>query len=253
MPRSDRPLAVLTYHRIVQDPAAPRFHDVPLGTFEEQVAWLAERVKRVAEGLLELEGGRLVCLTFDDGTADHRLAGELLAAQGLCGTFFVVAGRLGTEGRLGAADVAALAREGHRIGSHCMSHRPLTRLQPSEVETELHESRRILEACVERPVDWLAPPGGYCSRTCLRSAERAGYRVVRTMEWGYSTLPPHGRTPCLPVLPDYDLPAFVRLIEGGARLLPYHLKNWLKRGLGAHAYTRLRDAGASWLRRRRSD
>ncbi len=94
MPNLTAPVAILTYHRIVPDGRLKRFHNLPASIFERQVAELASRTVGVTDGLLQLESGRGVCLTFDDGTADHGRVANVLAAYRLPGTFFMVAGRL---------------------------------------------------------------------------------------------------------------------------------------------------------------
>ena len=98
MPNLATPIAILTYHRIVPDRRQDRFYDLSTAIFERQVAELARRIVGVTDGLLQLEGGRWACLAFNDGTTDHRRATDVLAAYRLPGTFFVVAGWLGSKG-----------------------------------------------------------------------------------------------------------------------------------------------------------
>ena len=249
--RDDLPsVAILTYHRILPEGRERDFYDLPVSVFVGQIQALARRTVAETDGVFELQGRRRVCLTFDDGTADHHEAASLLAAHGLRGTFFVITGRLGRDGYLSPADVQEMARQGHRIGSHAVSHRRLTKLPIEEVTQEMLGSKRALESLSERRVDWFAPPGGYYSNMTLRAAEAAGYTVVRTMDWGYTTMPLHGRVPCLPVLPRYDLDTFRRLLDGEAPMWLYRLKTWTKRGLGDSLYVWLRNHAAAARKRR---
>ena len=87
-----------------------------------------------------------VFLTFDDGTADHRRAADLLSTHSLTGTFFVITGRLGSPGYLSEEDVRSIAAQGHRIASHSVTHRHLTLLNAAELTEELVASRERLEA-----------------------------------------------------------------------------------------------------------
>jgi peptidoglycan/xylan/chitin deacetylase (PgdA/CDA1 family) len=244
------PVALLTYHRIVPDGSAARFHDVAASHFAAQMDLLCARVVDVWGGLLRLDDGRHVVLTFDDGTLDHARVGEDLHALGLAATFFVPSGRLGQPDHLDHAQVRRLAALGHRIGSHAVTHRPLTRLAAGVLREELAGSRRVLEEVSGANVDWLAPPGGYWNVWCLTAARAAGYRVVRTMAWGYARLPLAGCVACLPVLPTHDLRAFERMLEGRASTWAYHLKRPVKRLLGEGAYVWMRDRWATARRER---
>jgi len=188
-------------------------------------------------------------LTFDDGTDDHRTVADRLTTLGLTGTFFVVSGFVDAASRLRRADIRSMADRGHRIGSHAVNHRKLTDLQPHELAFELTESKRALEQLAGRPVDWFAPPGGFFSDVVLSAAAEHGFRVVRTMEWGYSGNPIRGKVPCLPVLPNYGPEGFQDLISGRAPLWKYRIKKLAKRAVGDRAYVRVRD-GLDVIRRR---
>jgi peptidoglycan/xylan/chitin deacetylase (PgdA/CDA1 family) len=233
---------LLTYHRIVPNGARESFHDVEASPFEWQLHRLIERTTAMEEGFRLLPERGPVCLTFDDGTTDHRHVAELLSSYGLAGTFFVITGRLGTPGHLSEEDVRAMAAQGHRLASHSVTHRHLTSLSSAELARELADSRGQLEPLTQSPVDWFAPPGGVYSEAVIDAALAVGYKVVRTMDWGYAEFPLWGRVPCLPVLSRYDLATFDRLLEGRAPLWIYEVKNLLKRGIGPKMYQRLRNS-----------
>ena len=232
---------ILTYHRIVPDGAREFFHDVEQGSFEQQLRCIADRTVAAEDGARQIPGRGPLYLTFDDGTADHRQAGDVLSAFDLAGTFFVITGRLGTAGYLSEDDVRALAAQGHRIASHSVSHRHLTALTAAELDDELVSSRRHLEALTHRPVDWLAPPGGVYSEAAVDAALQLGYKVVRTMDWGYAGLPLGGRVPCLPIVAHYDIGMFGRMLDGKAPLWINTMKNLLKRSVGPGLYTKMRN------------
>lgn len=64
------------------------------------------------------------------------------------------------------------------IGSHGVSHRPMSRLSDGELEDELTGSRRLLEAITDAPVRHLAYPFGSreaCGPREFEMAERTGY------------------------------------------------------------------------------
>jgi peptidoglycan/xylan/chitin deacetylase (PgdA/CDA1 family) len=233
---------ILTYHRIVPDGSREQFHDIEATAFVRQLRRVLERT--VTEGRA---GSRPacgpVCLTFDDGTADHRRAADLVSAHGLTGTFFVITGRLGSPGYLSEGDVRSIAAQGHRIASHSVTHRHLTLLNAAELTEELVASRERLEALGQRTVDWFASPGGVYSRAILDRVLQSGYQIVRTMDWGYAELPLRGQVPCLPVIARYDMAMFDRLLEGRAPLWLHSVKNLLKRSFGLGVYIKLRTIG----------
>jgi peptidoglycan/xylan/chitin deacetylase (PgdA/CDA1 family) len=246
---SDSRVVILNYHRIVPDGAETGFYDVSLSKFRAQMELLAQRRVDMTHCALNLHGSLTTYVTFDDGTDDHVMVGELLSELGLRGVFFVISGLLDTPGRLTSAQVRHLSATGNLIGSHTVSHPRLPQVSDDVLRAELLDSRTALESIVGVPVDWLAPPGGYFDSRVLNAAADAGYEVVRTMEWGYAEFPLHGRVPTLPVLPSYTQAGFIRLIEGHAPLWRYQIKRLLKQALSEDRYVALRDAAGRIARR----
>lgn len=239
---------ILTYHRVVSDGARQFFHDLEVTPFAQQLRRIVERTSPSEDGFRLLPGRGPVCLTFDDGTADHRRVAELLAAQGLTATFFVITGRLNRPGYLCEEDAHAMAAQGHRLASHSVTHRHLTALSAAELADELAASRLQLEALTQTAVDWLAPPGGVYTRAVIDEALRLGYKVVRTMDWGYAEIPLNEQVPCLPVMAGYDIAMFDRLLDGKAPFWVHSAKNLLKRCVGPAIYTRVRNLGDRLMR-----
>jgi peptidoglycan/xylan/chitin deacetylase (PgdA/CDA1 family) len=69
------------------------------------------------------------------------------------------------------------------IGSHAVSHVPLTQLTNAEVMQEMTESRQIIESRIGQRVDALAYPNGDFSSDVMACAREAGYRIaVSTLE-----------------------------------------------------------------------
>ena len=105
-----------------------------------------------------------------------------LRDRGLVGSFFVVAGRLGSRGSLDADGLRELTRQGMTIGTHGMDHRPWRRLPPGDRDRELIEARERIAGAVGRPVDEAALPMGMFDRRLLADLKRLGYRAVHTSE-----------------------------------------------------------------------
>jgi peptidoglycan/xylan/chitin deacetylase (PgdA/CDA1 family) len=77
-------------------------------------------------------------------------------------------------------DVQTLRPDGITFGSHTVSHRILTQIDPVAVTEELTESRRVLEQRLNAPVHFLAyPNGNHDAETCKR-ARQAGYELAFT-------------------------------------------------------------------------
>ena len=126
-----------------------------------------------------------VRITFDDGNvSDLEHALPALRARGLEGTFFIVAGRIGTPGFLDASGVRQLAAAGMEIGSHGMCHRPWRHLDALARDEELVRAKALLEEVVERPVTEAACPFGSYDRRVVAGLRAAGYRRVYTSDRG---------------------------------------------------------------------
>ena len=233
---SNKPHAVvLTYHRVPDAMTAnSKFHDLPFDRFRMQM-------EVVAAQALSNKTAPNVCITFDDGTSDHLAVGNLLSELGLTGTLFIITGRLGQEGYLTRDQVVHLAQKGHRIGSHTVSHRNLTKLSMAELDKELIISKQFLEDLTNQTIDWLAPPGGFYNCAVLDRALTLGYSVVRTLEWGYADWPHQGRTPCFPVLAVSHPDSFQRILDGEGSVWPYVAKTYLKKFIGEGMYSKFRN------------
>ena len=246
---SEGRIVVLNYHRVVPDLMTEKFYDVTWSTFEAQMRCLADRSKVSEDGSILLDNGSRVEITFDDSTQDHFEVARTLRDLGLNGVFFVITGTLGTPDRLTTAQVERMAADGHRIGSHTVTHARLPESTDAELENELVNSKHFLERLLGVEVDWLAPPGGLFDDRVMSAATDAGYRTIRTMEWGYARAPLLGRVPTLPVLPTYDLNGFGRLLDGNAPLWRYRLKTRFKQVVGEGNYVKVRNRVHGFLRR----
>jgi peptidoglycan/xylan/chitin deacetylase (PgdA/CDA1 family) len=124
-----------------------------------------------------------VRISFDDGNAsDLEIGLSALLERGLVGSFFVVAGRIGSPGSLDADGLRELARHGMTIGTHGMDHRPWPRLAPADRTRELIEARDRIAAEIGRTVDQAALPLGLFDRRLLSDLRRLGYVAVHTSE-----------------------------------------------------------------------
>lgn len=140
---------------------------------------------RILDAALERSGpwGIQHAWTFDDGHQSDLAAAELLSRRRLSGFFFLTVGWIGNRpGFLSWDEARAIAKRGHRIGSHGWTHRLLPLLPDGELELELSRSREFLQEQLNVPVDTLAVPGGRWNPRVAAAAARAGYTTLLTTE-----------------------------------------------------------------------
>ncbi len=123
-----------------------------------------------------------IALTFDDGPHHAGTAAvlDVLAAQGVSATFFLIADQL-TQRR---DEVRRIVRDGHEIGLHGWDHRPLPFRNPARTMTDLRRARDMVEAVGCVPVTWYRPPYGAATGAALLAARSLGLRPVWWTAWG---------------------------------------------------------------------
>lgn len=174
-----KPRAIsLNFHGIGLPKRKPDPGEAPYWVTEEQFNAVLNRVAGAPDPS-EYE------ITFDDGNlSDHDIALPALAARGLTARFFVLAGRLGQTGSLGAEHVRAIADAGMVIGSHGIDHVPWTGLDDASLKRELADSRARLENICGRPVTEAGIPFGRYDARVLRALRAAGYSAAWSSDGG---------------------------------------------------------------------
>jgi len=130
--------------------------------------------------------GRAVVLTFDDGhVSNYTEALPAMAARGIVGTFYVVAGRVGEGETLSWAQMREMVAAGMEIGSHTLTHPEPSTLSDDELRHELRESKRLLEEGLGRPVVSLSSPTGFFNPRMSRMAHAEGYTSLCFGHYGY--------------------------------------------------------------------
>lgn len=191
-------IRVLLYHRVVEDRALARRNRlcVHVDDFYRQLellrAWgfntvTFEDCRRAARGEIRLPR-KPVVLTFDDAYHDVYVnVFFMLQRFGMKGVVFAVGDRRVTESwwdegsryipaRLMDDDqLRDMHSVGFEIGSHSMSHRRLTALEPSAVFGDLIRSKASLESVLDTPIGSFAYPYGEVNPMVKRQAMKAGY------------------------------------------------------------------------------
>ena len=117
----------------------------------------------------------IVTLSWDDGhPMDMRIA-RLMADCGLSATFYVPTS---IRPKLDDHQLIELSEMGMEIGSHGLTHSPLT--SSPDVQRELVESKDKLEQTIGRPVSAFCYPFGKFNRKAAKAARAAGYSLART-------------------------------------------------------------------------
>jgi len=140
---------------------------------------------------------RALLLTFDDAYVDLlEVACPIVAERGLPGVVFAVAGKLGGTNEwdhrirvkpldlLDADGLRAVEADGIEVGSHSVSHRPLTKVHEDELGEEIAGSAaRLEQAGLPRPRVFSYPYGEW-SPSIAAVTRDAGYAASFTVEPG---------------------------------------------------------------------
>jgi peptidoglycan/xylan/chitin deacetylase (PgdA/CDA1 family) len=185
---------ILTYHNVWGEEIVPsrlssNSYNVTKHTLQEHLDACLSIGKRFVtfrdyRQSVQLDEG-LVAACFDDGTIDHyEIVLPLLERLSLHGIFFVSVGMIGSTGYLDKRHLREMSQLGHEIGSHGMTHRPLTKLSGEEIRRELEESKNKLSEITETAIESLSPPFGFYNSRIESIARSSGYAFVRTARWG---------------------------------------------------------------------
>lgn len=181
-------IVALTFHDVTADGRAPSKGDGFYRIATTELDALLSRLRKLGYQTVNSnefrawqrgEGRRsqrAVVLTFDDGYCSHlELVAPLLLRHRFTGIFFVAPQLVGQPGYLTWDQLRRLVFLGMEIGSHGLSHAPLTRLSAQALARELAESKGLLEAQLGIAVRAIAAPGGFWSQTVVNAVKRAGY------------------------------------------------------------------------------
>ena len=179
----------LMYHGLKDAPTGN--YSISFKAFNAQLRWLKDE-GYVVEGLPELEHRleqndfpqRYAVMTFDDGHKSDLRAAEMLRKQDAQATFFIVRDYSQNEkGFLNENEIRELSNL-CSVGSHGITHAPISRMSLSEMQFELSESKKWLENVVGRRVDMFSAPGGFISSSVVRQARSLGYSLCgSSVEW----------------------------------------------------------------------
>lgn len=132
----------------------------------------------------------VVTTSWDDGhVLDLKLA-ALLRRYNLKGTFYISPEdrEFSSSDLLTKEQVLELSRD-FEIGAHTMTHPRLTQISDDEARKEIENSKKFLEKLINRPVTSFCYPAGYFLEKHEVMAEKAGFKLARTVNRFSTTIP----------------------------------------------------------------
>lgn len=188
-------LIILNYHRITcpNDFIDPKFQSFTLDVTDFKSHLLMIRSLGIPvydwRNPLQNTDGLQVALTFDDGhDSDREIVLPLLESYGWNACFFPVTAMLNAENKLDRKDICELIRSGHVIGSHTVTHRPLSQLNQQELKDELFRSKDELEQLTGTGINYLSLPYGLSNQQVVQMAMQAGYRKLFGTRFGFENI-----------------------------------------------------------------
>ncbi len=215
-----RPVPVLMYHHVNNHKGD--MVTVTPETFEKQMQFLSmsgyrtlktHELRSYISGELHLKE-KAVMVTFDDGWLDNYVyAYPVLKKYGINATIFLVTGWIGSTSdktlisglHIPTHEEAGLLVNNNKgskamlswdlisemdksglveFHSHTHSHLKCHQLGEKELETELRESKRVIEERLMRECAGLCWPMGRYSDQAMRSAKERGYKALFTTDYG---------------------------------------------------------------------
>jgi peptidoglycan/xylan/chitin deacetylase (PgdA/CDA1 family) len=120
---------------------------------------------------------RKAAITFDDGYRDnYQVAFPVLKEFGFTAAFFVTAEDIDKEGFMTWDMLREMAAvPGIEIGSHTLTHKPLSDIPEEEAWTSLVASKKILEEKLGRQIKAISYPSGSFNEKIVEMVRGAGY------------------------------------------------------------------------------
>jgi peptidoglycan/xylan/chitin deacetylase (PgdA/CDA1 family) len=192
-PTSPVRVPVLLYHRVRvsadKDTARERLMTVTPASFEKQMQSLADGgfVPITPDELLYAlvtSTSKLppkpIMLSFDDGFKDDfTTVLPILERLQLQATFYIVPAASKFGGFMSQDMVRKAAESGYvTIGSHTVHHADLRYLSQEERDSELRDSRALLQTWSGQPVNSFAYPYGYLNAKVEQDVAAAGYLIA---------------------------------------------------------------------------
>lgn len=194
-------IPILVYHHIRDTRPYPKTTwgykmSVTPSVFDAQMKWIQDHgyttvtLDRAAAILAGTETGPVkpVVITFDDNNrSQYLIAYPTLQKYRQTGVFYFVTNRLGNHSFIVEAEVKTMSDAGMDIESHTVTHATLTALSLKNLDQELQDSKKTLEAVTGKPVHHIAYPSTAHSKTVRDRVKAAGYTTGTIMDPRFAT------------------------------------------------------------------
>src|SRR3954449_4478228 len=147
-----------------------------VATIDQLAAWYAARVCPPSKTLV---------VSFDDGDRDaYTNAAPILESLGMRGSFFVIAGRDGTQGAITNAQIADVAARGHAIGNHTFDHANLNKLDAAGLTQEIEGGQIALQQILGYRPHTFAYPYGRFTDAVVQAVGSSSFDLAFTVKAG---------------------------------------------------------------------
>lgn len=189
-------ISVLSYHSVNEDNW--RF-SIDAAEIKKQISYLKKHYNFITLKTLEdyLNGKKQILrpsiiLTFDDGYEDILKMKTFFEKNKIKPALFVLGNPEGANRKeldtnrpfLTKDGIVSLAKSGWEIGSHTNTHSNLVSLSQSDMNSEIIQSKKMLEKILETDIRYFAYPRGKYNEHVLKTVKKAGYSLGLTMDEG---------------------------------------------------------------------
>ncbi len=192
-PTNPEYVPILVYHsfgpQVLKKEDKMQLHyRVTTGAFDAQMKYLADNhytpitfnayVDYLKNGTPIPE--KAIVLTFDDGwKTQYTYALPILQKYHFTGTFFIISSYPGYGAYMSWDQIIAIDHDGMEIGSHTVHHLNLTKVTPSQVISEVVDSKKTLESRLSHVVTTFAYPEYGQNIAAQKALADAGYVGAR--------------------------------------------------------------------------
>mgnify|MGYP000961394961 CR=1 FL=1 len=159
--------------------------------FESQLSFLAQNgyESLTVSGLLSLQNAsdrKIACITFDDGyEGNYTCAYPALMKHGFKATFFVTTNWMDRKNMLSWQQLREMKEAGMEIGSHGKNHTLLSDMKENDIVDEVCGSMEDIRQKLDAVPQVISCPSGSYSSLMQTIAQKAGYKLVATSDFGY--------------------------------------------------------------------
>lgn len=178
MPEVSGEILILNFHGIGTPAVAVPAEETPYWITRDMFASILEEASNKTVS-------RQLQFTFDDGNrSDLEIAVPLLKEHQLQATFFVLTGRIGSNGYLADRDIRELLMLGMKVGLHGRHHIDWRYATPKELTDETHYAKKELSEVCGSEIREVSIPFGAYNRRVLQALSSKEFDAVYTSDGG---------------------------------------------------------------------